>query len=135
MKRWIACLLSAMISHAIVTALSNPITATASMAVILGHEFGHYYAASARGADPDPPVFLSLGAITIGMTEMDLEHLSPRSRRYVLKAGAAGGIGTVVALAPAVILTALTRRTVAGLLVQELLNATVGPDGQRRRQG
>lgn len=104
------------------------------MLVLFAHELGHVLVAFARGANPYPPVFIPLGVITIGITRIpELAELSPRHRRYLHLAGPIAGASACFALLPLALWSQLSL-ALALLLVSELANGTIGPDGKNWRK-
>lgn len=115
--------------------LFNPVTAVVSVSVVLAHEAGHYYSALVHDADPEIPIVLPLGMITLGVTKVNKYHtLSPRIKRYLLWCGPLAGIAATTALVPGAFVLPGLGVVLSAVAASELLNITLGSDGVRRRQ-
>lgn len=115
--------------------LFNPVTAVVSVAVVAAHEGGHYYSALMREADPEVPVVLPLGISTLGVTKINSYHnLSARAKRYLLWCGPLAGVAATIAMVPGAFFIAGLGVVLSVVAASELMNITIGSDGQKRRQ-
>lgn len=61
-----------------------------TLLILVAHELGHYFSAHSSGAYPDLPIFLSLGLIVVGLTQV--HELNPVHRPSVAIAGPFAGM-------------------------------------------
>jgi hypothetical protein len=113
-----------------------PVAAGMAMAVVIAHEYAHYFSAILQGGKPVPPYFIPLGVGVLGITWVrKLPHLSRRSRRYIIFSGPAAGMITATSLLPFAIAYG-TPTLVLGvifMLAFEIYAATFGSDGKKLR--
>lgn len=115
--------------------LFNPVTAVVSVSVVLAHEAGHWYSATLREAEPDVPLVLPVGPVTLGITKVNKYHtLSPRAKRYLLWCGPLAGLACTIAMIPGVLQVTGLGMVLSAVAISEVLNITFGSDGVKRRQ-
>lgn len=107
------------------------------MAVLLAHEFAHYFAAQFCGFSPKTPFFLPLPFLTIGITYVPKMGSESTGLAQAIMSLAGPLVGAIVSLsfvlvglicgANAVVYSAFA------LFIGEMLNLVVGADGRRFR--
>lgn len=112
----------------------NPAIAIASATSLVSHEFGHYYSAKLRDADPTFPIVIPAGIASIGITSISTQ-LSKRSRRYILKSGPIAGIVSACSLIPFAIMTSTISMSILFLIIAgEIYSWTFGADGAKLKK-
>lgn len=104
--------------------------------VLISHEHGHYYSASKRGGDPDPPFLVPIGIGAMGATRIrNIRELSKASKRKIIAAGPIAGVVTAVSLFPFTIifLSKISVYVLLGITLIEIHNGIFGSDGKKLR--
>jgi fatty acid desaturase len=114
------------------TIIHSPVVLVMTMALFV-HEFGHYFVAKSKGADPDYPYFIPLFPLTIGVTR--IKNLKDKDRSQVAIAG--------MLFASLFLLTLISYNylfnifSVLALFIMlfiEIIFNTVGSDGKKYRK-
>lgn len=125
------------VNGAVLGVVVAPALAVATMCVLLAHEFGHVFVAWRRGGDVEPPLFITLGIVTFGITRIkNLPEMPTHDKVSIINAGPLCGMLTAALLT----VTALLlwgpglARVYALTMPAELYSATLGSDGKARRR-
>lgn len=112
----------------------DPVITVLVLLTMLAHEMGHWLVAKLLYLDPWLPIFIPLGLITIGLTNIRKLSNIPQGK-YILYL--AGFITSSILLLtflsiPSIAIPFLT--TTLYLIAYEVMNITIGIDGSRIRE-
>lgn len=105
-------------------------------AVLISHEYGHYYSALTRDGKPDHPFLVPVGIGAVGATRIrNIRELSRESKRKIISAGPIAGVIAAVALFPfaMIFLSKTSVLVLTGITAIEIYNGIFGSDGKKLR--
>lgn len=125
------------VNTTVIAVVASPVVAVAVVGTLVVHEFGHYYTAWARRGDPDPPILLTVGLVSVGVTRIRrMTELSSSDRVAIINAGPRTALLTLALVAPVVYAmgSVIAMRIVAMTVLGEVYGVSLGADGQARRR-